>query len=395
MKCTRRKEMFVLVALFIGVLISFLGAEAFFRWQMPFVGSSEIKFMVWQPNLRMEIRPPAGLFRGMGFPSRFTTNSEGVRGPERNLKEWQRTYSILCLGGSTTEMLFLDDSEVWTYLIFDRLKNYLGNRKPVWVGNAGKAGRKAIDNLLDMKYLVPQFNVKAVIIMVGVNDLLWALGGKSLMIDINNKEMLKEHLPKLYAKWSLEDKDTSDNLLRLLSLWKYYQQSKLKPTPTPLQVQLDAGEFFLKLRERRKKAEVINDQPDLSVYLSEYRRILSEMARTAKARKERLIFLTQPSIWRKDLTQEELDSLWTGAKGDLFNYDVLPSFYDPEVLASLLEQFNWVMLEVCREKEVECVDMASKVPKNGEMFFDDCHFTEAGSAAVAKAMVEYLVSHPE
>lgn len=388
-----KKVFFIGGALLVGAMISLTVAEFFVRWQMPFIGTSDMKFMVWQANLRMEIRPPAGLFRGMGFPSRFTTNSEGVRGTERNLKEWKQTYSILCLGGSTTEMLFLDDSEVWTYLVFDGLKSNFGNKKPVWVGNAGKAGRKAIDNLIDMKYLAPQFHVKTVMIMSGINDLLWALSGNSLLIDISNRAVLREHLPKLYAKWSLDETKSDNNPLKLLSFWEYYQHSRQKPTPSPLQVQLDAGHFFVKLRERRRQAETINEVPDLSVYLSEYRWILSEIARVAKTRGERLIFLTQPSIWRDGLSQDELESLWTGAKGDLFNYEVLPPFYAPEVLEVLLDQFNRVMLEVCKQEGVECIDVASKVPKSGDMFFDDCHFTELGSVTVAKAIVSYLVSH--
>ncbi len=39
---------------------------------------------------------------------------------------------------------------------------------------------------------------------------------------------------------------------------------------------------------------------------------------------------------------------------------------------------------------MEVCDLASRLPKTREFFYDDCHFTNAGSEMVASAVVEYL-----
>ena len=53
--------------------------------------------------------------------------------------------------------------------------------------------------------------------------------------------------------------------------------------------------------------------------------------------------------------------------------------------------YNDALLEVCRKREVECVDMAEMVPKAAKVFYDHAHFTEYGSAIVTERFAEYLL----
>ncbi len=65
-----------------------------------------------------------------------------------------------------------------------------------------------------------------------------------------------------------------------------------------------------------------------------------------------------------------------------------------EVLAETMRRFNAVMLDVCRERRLPCLDLAARIPRDTTMFYDDAHFTDAGSRAVAAAVVEHLQSLP-
>src|SRR5262249_10811594 len=58
--------------------------------------------------------------------------------------------------------------------------------------------------------------------------------------------------------------------------------------------------------------------------------------------------------------------------------------------ASIMARYNEVLMETCSSQNLDCLDLASQIPKTAEMFFDDFHFTEAGSRRVATVIVRYL-----
>jgi len=53
--------------------------------------------------------------------------------------------------------------------------------------------------------------------------------------------------------------------------------------------------------------------------------------------------------------------------------------------------FNDVLLEVCSKRSLRCLDLALAVPRSATPFYDDVHFTEAGSRIVADAFVDFLL----
>ena len=85
------------------------------------------------------------------------------------------SHNYLCLGGSTTECLYLDDGETWTSLLQQELNKNNPTQKVI-IGNLGKSGVMAFDNYLHLKYYVPQLkDLKGVVFMVGLNDAMWFL----------------------------------------------------------------------------------------------------------------------------------------------------------------------------------------------------------------------------
>jgi hypothetical protein len=53
-------------------------------------------------------------------------------------------------------------------------------------------------------------------------------------------------------------------------------------------------------------------------------------------------------------------------------------------------RYNETLLGVCRERGVECIDVASQLPRDGAMFWDDAHFTVEGSHRLAQLVSDYL-----
>jgi len=63
-------------------------------------------------------------------------------------------------------------------------------------------------------------------------------------------------------------------------------------------------------------------------------------------------------------------------------------------LETAMNAYNRVLLETCQEEGLECFDLAGTVPKNGTVFYDDDHYTDAGARIVADRLLDYLLANP-
>jgi len=115
-------------------------------------------------------------------------------------------------------------------------------------------------------------------------------------------------------------------------------------------------------------------------------RLIIDIAETHNVR---LILITQPTIWRADLTEAEQAWLWFGQGPGEF-------FYSIEALARGMSMtiYNDRLLKICHQRQVECVDLANVLPKDTAVFYDDVHFNKTGSVQVAQILTTYLLSEP-
>jgi hypothetical protein len=99
------------------------------------------------------------------------------------------------------------------------------------------------------------------------------------------------------------------------------------------------------------------------------------------------VFLSQPTLWRGDLTPQETASLWLGWVG---SPDRPRGYASPAALDRAMQTFNDVLLQTARSEGTEAFDLAAAVPKSSQVFFDDSHYTAHGAEMVADAVVRYL-----
>ncbi|MGH9840741.1 MAG: SGNH/GDSL hydrolase family protein, partial [Blastocatellia bacterium] len=66
-------------------------------------------------------------------------------------------------------------------------------------------------------------------------------------------------------------------------------------------------------------------------------------------------------------------------------------YYSAAALEKGMNAYNDVMLQVCRERSVECLDLAPMLEKDTTAFYDDVHFNESGARKVAEAVSRYLL----
>ena len=354
-------------------------------------------FYLHTPNERRVYHANAEILPGVSGPSHFNINSKGVRGEELTP---EYTYRIMALGGSTTECLYLDQSKAWPNLIQTKL-NERQKKHKVWVGNFGKTGVGTREHRLQIPRLLSDFrNIDAALFLFGVNDVLLRLAREHFYDpDYAEKPENLENL--LYRSFAILPK-TEATVDFMFPRFKTLEmiQAIFRSRPTghtdevkPIHIEDEAGKVYIPRREYRKNAPLIcDDNPNLESGLLEYERNIKVCIEAAREHSVRIVFLTQPVLWDPDLPEELKDLLWTGAIGSIsaegFDY------FSVRVLAETMEAYNNKLKEIAVNEGLEVIDLASMLPKDTGIFYDDCHFNDNGSWLVAEIIAQYLLERP-
>lgn len=370
-----------ILTLCLSLVVGLLLSEAVLHRLLP----DPNKYYVWPPHLRAELRPSPAATPGIIGPSRFTVNSLGIRGRELSRDE-RREYRILAIGGSTTECLFLDDTKAWPFLLQEMLRQTSAGRD-VWVGNVGKSGANSRDHVVQVKYLLPQYpRIDVVMMLVGINDLNWRLryGGDRLQLPMTDPVAQENQLPRAFAivpaVGPRYKRTALYGLLRQMG-------ARIEGVQTRREAwQQDPTAQFYELHraERRARVATLDTLPDLTAGLPEYRANLEDIVDLVQAQGARIVLMTQPVLWRDDLDPAEEQLLWNGWSNQN------KAYYSPRALAEGMALYNQQLLHVCQSRGIECIDLASQVPRTAEMFYDDAHYTEKGAQRVARVVNEYF-----
>lgn len=327
---------------------------------------------VWPPNLKEEFNIAEGVLPGVEGTSKFSINSQGIRGDEFDPAQ---DYHILAVGGSTTECIFLDDEEAWPKLTQKKLNAEGYN---TWVGNVGKSGARSTNHLKDARALLefhPQ--IDALVFLLGINDLYDLL---SYSLEGEKPELAQEKTGPFYTRTALwkKAKQIQENL-------------KTKEVEEQL-VQDNAGLVYKEWRKNRAEAQPKEDYLPLELdeALLKYKTNLYQLIELGEEKGVRTIFMTQPTLWRENLTPEEDALLWAGWGGA--HQADSSQYYSVRALKEGMDKFNQTLWDVCSEKKLECIDLDRQLPKDTTIFYDDCHFNENGSEEVAEILTAYLQS---
>ena len=361
------------------LFIALAGAEAYLRWT--FLAPNG--YYVWPPYLDRTLQPDPEITPGVEGLSRFVINGDGIRGDEIPTGDAIR---ILAVGGSTTEELFLTQDETWTGLLQRKLSRALGAKRSVWVGNMGRSSVTSRHHVLQLEKALPRLPQMDVIVsLVGINDLLyWLASGYS-------PEMSEEqHLALAFIFYPRADSAFLENFA--LYHFANYVETGWRRRRSGV-VQTETADWIVPLREKRQSvsdSELITELPDLTGGLGRFRAHLHRMIDIAERHGSRLVLITQPVLWKADMTEEAKRLLWAAGAGLDWVHNPDVRYYAPAVLAAGMDRFNRVLLEVCQERHLVCIDLAKEVPKDARFFYDDMHFTEAGARRVTDVVFNKL-----
>lgn len=332
-------------------------------------------YYVWYPNTVATFYIDSGVINGLSPGSKFSINSKGIRGDEQNAESTR----VLCIGGSTTECLYLDNTQAWPYLLQNKMRG--DNTNTYWVGSIGKSGAKSFDNYVHLKYVQPGTNTNSLLVMTGINDLLRFLSAGNLpQVATLSNEQLDARADSTLQTINLK----SDNAFKRMAIYRLVRnayRSRVPYTATDYLAQDKEGKIYARWRSNRATGFIIDTVPDLTIPLKIYKSNLQEIMKMADSRNCSIGFIQQVALWSDSMSTEELGLLWSGGVGN-FQKEGGHSYYSPRVLALCLAQFNAATEEVCRQygKPFYKLD----IPKSSEFFYDDCHFTIKGAEMVAE-----------
>ena len=381
-----------------SLVISLLLLEVSLRLLAP----SSSTYSVLIPNLNAVLEPDETIMPGISGPARYSVNSQGIRGSE--IRAGRSEYRILAVGGSTTECLYLDQSETWPQLLQEKLAETSAIEN-IWVGDVGRSGTTARDHVVQLKHLADQIpDLETVVVLVGVNDLTVALkqGGEYRLpqpITEPEAEKIQSRKAFLLAPGRFHSPGT-DYLLdphapafKRSATWQLLKRVRMvieSRRGTNALAQDYHGTIYEVWRSHRQSAAEIREAlPDLELPLIEYRQNLNALADIAESYGIQLTIMTQPSLWRDDLSAHEDSLLWLGGVGDFQSEPGRP-YYSAAALARGMRAFNLALIQVAQDRGVDLLDLDTRVPKDLRFFFDDVHFTEEGARKVASVLADHL-----
>ncbi len=338
-----------------------------------FAARSLVRPYVYAPNQTRAFNPDPAVMPGTARPARFTTNREGIRAAP-----WDGgAYKILCVGGSTTICTYLDDEAAWPAVLGKRLSEVAGGRR-YWVGNVGKAGLDSYHHVELIERLPEAAAVDCIVVLLGVNDLHHAL------------TYSPEVLRTVVASQVFDSGGPLNPTVPLFKQFLSYRTALALVHRLRSTIQLGEedplGMVYAERRRRRHAARKDLPIPPLEPPLAVLRDNLARIADVCARRGIRLVLVTQPTLWQDPMPPELEATTWVRPHG------LSGRTYRSEDLARAMDSFNQVILEFARSRGLDVVDLASRVPKDTDYFYDHEHFTIRGSELVAEQVAEHLAS---
>jgi lysophospholipase L1-like esterase len=291
-------------------------------------------------------------------------NHVGFRG-EMPPKKFSEYLTIIAVGGSTTECTVISDGKTWCDLLAGELKEKF---RPVWLGNAGLNGMSTYGHIISMEDYLIKIKPKVVLFLVGANDI-----GMSTYRDGDRDHFKKPVTGWLASRWE-KLLNRSEVLDYVINFTRYFRAKRMGLIHPVLDfrllkhVDVSPEEEHRVLREHQEK------------YLKPYAQRLRKLIALCRENGVEPVFITQPAV-----VGDLLDPITGTDLGKIESGN-----WNGKELWEILELYNDVLRETCRQHHVFLIELAREMPKSTEYYCDTYHFTNAGCKRVAAIISKHL-----
>ncbi len=297
-----------------------------------------------------------------------TKNSLGFRGPGPDSR--QGRFSIIAVGGSTTECFYLSDGKDWPALLAGKLH---ARGIDIWMNNAGMDGHSSFGHYILLRDHIAPLHPNMVLILVGLNDIQRS--------DLNRYETLFLHKgvifssPYAFVRSLLREAELRSKLVEFLM--NVYRVAKARRMGVNHQAIDPSQEPQYVVSPREASQMLSGHEPYVQGYAVRLRRLVD------LCHEQRItpVLLTQPALYGVATDPA------TGA--DLGRMRVCENS-NGAVQWHVLEKYNQATRDVATETGTGYVDLARLLPKDSAYFYDLYHFSVAGAEAVAGILARAL-----
>jgi lysophospholipase L1-like esterase len=323
------------------------------------------------PNFQIRTYAEEGL-PGLAGSHVFTTNNMGFRGDFLQRPKPVDEFRVFMIGGSTTECLYLDDSESIDRVVQNALSARAADNIKVKVYNAGKSGDATDDHISMIVHRIIHLRPDLIVVFAGANDLTRSI------YEYDPLHYVKESGTGLGLPTLLKFASTEFQLPRRL----YYLLRPLSSrTGTEILEEISFRSDYREKAKLRKSTPVTDAKP--RVDLESYRNNLRTIVGVAKSHGVSLVFMTQQSTWNGPDPAIK-DWHWI-----LHRRGVT---YREDLMHEALESLNDVMRQVAASADVSTYDLARVIPKSSEFFYDDAHFNVRGAHEAGTGLASVILS---
>jgi lysophospholipase L1-like esterase len=288
-------------------------------------------------------------------------NSLGFRGPELSDTN---SLKILTVGGSTTRCMYSSNNQTWSYYLANQLDSMYDN---IWLNNAGFTGHSTYGHIQLLEQYIINLKPHYILFLVGVNEVERDNPDVFALQEKPENKSVKYYIKKLMYK--------SEIFALGLNLYRMKQAKEMSLS--------QAFDFDLaKLADITiSKADSTQKMAKQKPYLLSYKKRLEKMIKLCTKNNITPVFITQPALLGnfKDVSS----GVYLGNKP----FQNTNSSTGWEVL----QRYNSITKKVCTNQNLKCIDLANKLDKNSEFFWDFVHFTPKGNKEVARIVFDELM----
>ena len=329
-------------ALFMGCLFAFILAEIAIRIINPFPSRIKGDKIVLKANLsrKVTIDPPQ---EGLDETINYSANSIGFRGPNPD-DDLSDNFSIITVGGSTTECSLLDDEKTWSQQLYYKLKEDYDN---VWLNNGGLDGCTTNGHLVLLEDYIIKLQPTMVAFLIGVNDRGRANFDSEDGFLINRKESLIRKLSK-----------KSEFITLLSNLYETYRAKKVN--------------LYHGAKKATPKTKANKSNPEQQQKLIEKLKFHQEFQKGYAEGVLKLITVCKengidPVIITQPLLDHSMTNSW-----------------------KIMDMYNQTALTVAKESNTLGIDLGNLLDKKDKFYYDSMHYNNIGAKKVSEILFNEL-----
>jgi len=277
------------------------------------------------------------------------------------------TFRILIVGASTTESSQQDPKDAWWGLLEKKLQQQpeLAG-KPVQVLAFGQGGFEVSDINTWLKHELHELNPDLLITLVGVNDVAFPAHSDS-------------DLPGMYRLRGF--------LRKVSQIYRHASVIKLKwSVARGLAVNWITAKDMMELAAKLRAlplSEPASRNPDP---LPRFANGVHSVISLARQNNTPVLLLGQPVLWKEKMNEAEDSVRWFRHYEGQEAYQASGAWMYHE-----MQRFNDAQRKAAAETGSCFVNLDEVVPKSLDVYYDDCHYTDAGSIKVAEAVFPAVI----